>query len=52
MSLTTEERVLVIRWLRKYPAGISACSWGKGVMDDGNVLEPEYYDESTLLECG
>ena len=52
MSLTAEERVLVIGWLRKYPAGISASSWGTGVMNDGHYREPDRFDESTLLECG
>jgi len=30
MALTVEEKTLVTRWLRNYPAGIDSDSWGYG----------------------
>lgn len=30
MTLTAEEKPLVIQWLREYPAGVPSDAWGYG----------------------
>lgn len=55
MSLSEEERKLVIEALEKYPAGIPYNAWGFGPMiehPDWRIISPEEFSEKVLDEYG
>lgn len=54
MTLTKEEKELVVNKMKVYPAGVSSNAWGTGVMCEEKMryYGPTYFTKEQLEEFG